>query len=115
MTLKIAAGKPMRSWLLGEARHLQRNSAEAVKSVPGGLSRRIARCVIVLAKLRSMRCWAKSSCCCRDYANALTDFEAALNLWKEIGDPIGAVEALYGRLGHTLALLDRRDRGRARV
>ena len=44
----------------------------------------------------------------QNYTDAVAHFEAALNLWKEIGDPIGAVELLYGRLGHTLALLDRR-------
>ena len=43
-----------------------------------------------------------------DYAGALTNFEAALNLWREIGDPIGAVEEMYARVGHALALLDRR-------
>ena len=44
----------------------------------------------------------------RDYAGALTNFEKALNLWREIGDPIGAVETMYARVGQSLALLDRR-------
>jgi tetratricopeptide (TPR) repeat protein len=44
----------------------------------------------------------------KDYNGALVNFQAAANLWTEIGDPHGAAEGLYGRLGHTLALLDRR-------
>jgi hypothetical protein len=40
-----------------------------------------------------------------DYHRALADFEAALSLWREMQDPLGAVRDLYGQIGHTLALL----------
>jgi tetratricopeptide (TPR) repeat protein len=48
----------------------------------------------------------------RDYAGALANFEKALNLWREIGDPSGAMEKMYARVGQSLALLDRREEAR---
>jgi tetratricopeptide (TPR) repeat protein len=93
--------------VLGEARHLQRNSAEAVILFQAALAAyRQTRDRFGEAQADAQL--GEEFLLLHDYANALTDFEAAMNLWKEIGDPIGAVEALYGRLGHTLALLDRR-------
>jgi tetratricopeptide (TPR) repeat protein len=53
--------------------------------------------------------WLGEACLLsKDYIGALVDFQAALNLWVELGDPQGASEELHGRIGHTLALLDRR-------
>ncbi len=93
--------------VLGEARHLQRNSAEAVSLFQAALAAyRQTRDRFGEAQADAQL--GEEFLLLNDYVNALTDFEAALNLWKEIGDPIGAVEALYGRIGHTLALLDRR-------
>jgi tetratricopeptide (TPR) repeat protein len=93
--------------VLGETRHLQRNSTEAVNLFQAALAAyRQMRDRFGEAQVDAQL--GEEFLLAHDYAHALTDFEAALNLWKEIGDPIGAVEALYGRLGHTLALLDRR-------
>ncbi len=92
---------------LGEARHLQRNNVEAVSLFQTALATyRQTRDRFGEAQADAQL--GEECLLLKNYADALTNFEAALNLWKEIGDPIGAVAALYGRLGHTLALLDRR-------
>jgi tetratricopeptide (TPR) repeat protein len=92
---------------LGETQHMQRNSDEALELFHAAFhTYRAARDRFGEAQVDSLL--GEECLLLRNYADALTNFEAALNLWKEIGDPIGAVEPLYGRLGHTLALLDRR-------
>jgi tetratricopeptide (TPR) repeat protein len=94
--------------LLGEVRHVQRQGAEAVRLWSNALAAyRAARDRVGEAQTLS---WLGEECLLlKDYAGALTNFEAALNLWREIGDPGGAVERMYGRVGHGLALLDRRQ------
>jgi len=57
---------------------------------------------------QTIACLGEECLLLHDYAGALSNFQAALNLWREIGDPIGAVEMMYARVGHCLALLDRR-------
>ncbi len=93
---------------LGEAQHMKRNSDEALELFHAAFhTYRAARDRFGEAQVDSLL--GEESLLLGNYADALANFEASLNLWKEIGNPIGAVEPLYGRLGHTLALLDRRD------
>jgi len=92
---------------LGTARHMQRNSVEALSLMQLALvAYRLTRDRFGEAQAGAQL--GEECLLLKNYADALVNFEAALNLWKEIGDPIGAVETLYGRVGHTLALLDRR-------
>ncbi len=98
---------------LGEVRHLQRESAEAARLWNMALTTyREARDCFGEGQAIG---WLGEECLLLgDYTGALSNFETALNLWREIGDPIGAVETLYARVGHTLAMLDRREEaGRA--
>ncbi len=93
---------------LGEVRHRQRQSEEAVRLWSGALTTyRETR--DRFGEAQAVRCLGEECLLQHDYAGALTNFEAALNLWHEIGDPIGAVEEMYARVGHSLALLDRRS------
>jgi len=93
---------------LGEARHLQRNSTEAVTLIRTALET-YRQTRDRFGEAQALSLLGEEYLLAQNYADAATHFKAALNLWKEIGDPIGAVEPLYGRVGHTLALLDRRD------
>jgi len=87
---------------------LQRNSAEAVTLIRTALET-YRQTRDRLGEAQALSLLGEEYLLAQNYADAATHFKAALNLWKEIGDPIGAVEQLYGRVGHTLALLDRRD------
>ncbi len=92
---------------LGEVRHLQRQSEEAVRLWSEALTTyREAR--DRFGEAQTLGYLGEECLLLRDYAGALNNFEVALNLWREFGDPIGAVERMYARVGHCLALLDRR-------
>jgi tetratricopeptide (TPR) repeat protein len=105
--LQDRRGKADAQLALGEVRHLQRQSEEAVQLWTEALATyRETR--DRFGEAQTTGCLGEECLLLRDDAGALTNFEAALNLWREIGDPIGAVETMYARVGHSLALLDRR-------
>jgi tetratricopeptide (TPR) repeat protein len=56
---------------------------------------------------QALRVRGETALALEDYPRALADFEAAVSLWREVRDPIGAVKELYGQIGHALALLNR--------
>jgi tetratricopeptide (TPR) repeat protein len=94
--------------VLGEVRQMQRQSTEAGRLWTESLAAYDAARDRV-GEAQTLSHLGEECLLLHDHAGALTNFQAALNLWREIGDPIGAVEMLYARVGHCLALLDRRD------
>ncbi len=93
--------------VLGEVRHMQRDSEEAVRLWNEALTTyRATRDRFGEAQILSQL--GEENLLLHDYDGALQNFQAALNLWRDIGDVGGNIENTYARLGHTLALLDRR-------